>query len=346
MKSRWTGFLVCAIPAVLMLAAGLVLPAHLRSVDAIVLQRAGRNTPGPIEEGMTLIRQNKLGAAQLLLRAAQEEDLPGQERLGQAITTVAMLHPAWLVWGGGDPRLERLFVSDPHLPKSGVEPFTDFLVRHENRMVVLELLGSSQLPAVQELLRCRGLTNTVIFPPSQSASGQAIDTAVGICGLLLEGGHMSGGLSDAVLALAGASLRGGDPQRLEQVLLDLMSLGQRFNWGQLVAFTRQIQDPEALRLLAIQVRDRRRQLPVIFAATELSGKPGQVADYLMKLQPDRPEGFGRQSPLWGGGGERAVAAQPAVARCGPRRADGGGGAVRRDSRFDGGFMLAQTAAGR
>ena len=188
-----------------------------------------------------------------------------------------------MVWGGGDARLDRLFASDSHLPKSGAEPFTEFLVREDNRSVVLELLGASPLPAVQGLLRCRALTNTVIFSPSQSASGQVLDTALASCGLLLERGCLSGGLSNAVFALAETSNRSGESQRLEQVLLDLMSLGQRFNWGQLVAFVGPIQDPETLRLLAELVRKRDGQLPVLFAAVQLSGNPAQVTAYLMNF---------------------------------------------------------------
>jgi hypothetical protein len=86
-----------------------------------------------------------------------------------------------------------------------------------------------------------------------------------------------------VLALAATSHLSGDPQRLEQVLLDLMSLGQRFNWGELAAFVGQIQDPETLRLLANLVRRNEGQLPLVFAAVQLSGKPAQVAAYLMNF---------------------------------------------------------------
>jgi hypothetical protein len=283
MMRRLTGFLICAIPGLGMVVCGLLVPAHLRVVDTRVLQKAGRNTAALTDQGLTLVRQNKLGAAQLLLQAAQAEGLPDRQRLGLAITNSAMQHPRWMVWGGGDARLERLFGSDAHLPKTGSEPFTDFVVREENRAVVFELLRASPLPAVQELLQCRALTNTVVFSPSQSASGQALDTALAVCGLLLEGGHLSGGLSDAVFGLAGRSNLGGDPQRLEQVLLDLMSLGQRFNWGQLVGFVGQIQDTETLRLLANLVRKSDGQLPVLFAAVQLSGKPAQVAAYLMNF---------------------------------------------------------------
>ena len=59
-----------------------------------------------------------------------------------------------------------------------------------------------------------------------------------------------------------------------------MSLSQRFNWGQLVAFTGRIEDTETLRLLAEQARHDDR-LPVLFAAVELSGQPAAVEKYLM-----------------------------------------------------------------
>jgi hypothetical protein len=228
-----------------------------------------------------LVEQNNLGSAQLLLQAAQVEGIPDQPRLNLAITNFAMQHPRWMVWGGGDPRLERLFTSDPKLPQSGSEPFTDFMVREDNRTVVLDLLKASPRPAVHELLRCRTLTNTVVFSPSQSASGQALDAALTTCGLLLERGHLGVGLSNAVYRLAAESNLGADPQRLEQILLDLMSLGQRFNWGQLVEFVGQIQDTETLRLLTSLVRQGDQQVPVLFAAVQLSGKPAQVAGYLM-----------------------------------------------------------------
>ena len=283
MTNRKTGFLLCAIPGLLMLAGGLVVPAYLRAVDVGVLQRAGRNTTTLVAQGLALVRENQLGAAQLLLQAAQEVGVSGWQEIGLDLTHSATQHPAWLVWGGGDARLERWFASDPYLPKSGSEPVTDFAVREENRAVGLELLRGSPLSAVQELLRCRALTNTIIFSPSQSASGQALDTALVLCGLLLEGGHLSGQLSNAVSQLAAESNRGVQPQRLEQVLLDFMSLGQRFNWGQLVGFVGQIQDAETLRLLANLVRKSDGELPVLFAAVNLSGRPAQVAAYLMNF---------------------------------------------------------------
>jgi hypothetical protein len=91
---------------------------------------------------------------------------------------------------------------------------------------------------------------------------------------------MPAGLSNSIVAMV-ASARDGKSQPLEQVLLDLMSLGQRFNWGQLVVFLRNIQDPETLRLEGNLVRRAGDQLPVFFSAIELSEQPQEVARYLM-----------------------------------------------------------------
>ena len=276
-------FLLCSVAALLLLACGLVIPAHLRAVDPGVLSEAGGKTAGLLNQGLSFLKQDNLGAAQLFIQAARDQGLPDRQGLGLAITGLTQQHPQWAAWGGGDPRLERFFASDPHLPKSGSEPFTTFVVREHNRTNLLNRLRSSPSPAVQQLLRCRSLTNTVLFSPSRSASGQVLDTAVAICGLLLDEKRLSPGLSNALSSLATASSLGADSQRLEQALLDLLSLGQRLNWGQLAVFVSQIPDAETLRLLTILVRQHQDQLPVMFSAVQLSANPAQVAAYLMNF---------------------------------------------------------------
>ena len=283
MSNRATGFLLWAVPGALLLALGLLLPAHLRAVDSGVLRAAGRKTASLVEQGLLLVKENNLGAAGLLLQAAQHQRVPGQPELASAIKSTAVQHPGWEIWGGGDTGIERLFASDEALPKAASEPFTDFVVREENRVIILELLGTSLQPAVQELIRCRALTNTVLFPPAQSAAGQPLEAALGVCGLLLDRGHLSRALNKTVLKLAADANHGAPPAQLEQVLLDLMSLGQRLNWGQLTEFVGEIQDPETLRLLAALIRKSDTPLPVLFAAVELSNKPGLVAGYCTRF---------------------------------------------------------------
>ena len=279
--SRWVTCLVCAIFGLALLGFGLIIPAHLRAVDESVLQKAGKASPSLVTRGLELVSQDQLGAAQLLTQASRMVRAPGREKLEFGTDELARQHPAWVVWGGPEPRFESIFQKDSELRNPGSDPFTEYVIRLENRERVLGILSVSRRPAVQELLKIRALTNTVIFPPSTSSAGQALDAAISICGLLLEGDHLQPGLSNAVFTLAASANRGASPQPLEEVLLDLMSLGQRFNWGQFVVFVRDIQDPENLRLQGNLLRRVDGQIPVLFSSVVLSGQPAQVGKYLM-----------------------------------------------------------------
>jgi hypothetical protein len=287
--SRWILVILCAVLGLLMLVCGLLVPAHLRAVDASVLQQTGRGTPSLIEVGLARVKEENLGAAQLLLLAAQAAHLPQQDKLGLVVEELAAQKPGLRVWGCSESDFfGRLLESNPAVtkwkpgqPALQSEPFTEFMVRTGNRQQAVALLPASTSPAVQELLRCRMLTNTILLPSSSSSAGQAFDTAICIAGLLLNENHLSPGLSNSVLSLATQANRGGNSQPIEQMLLDFLSLGQRLNWGQLVAFVGRIDDAETLRLHASLVRKTDSQLPALFAGAQLSGEPAAVARYLM-----------------------------------------------------------------
>jgi len=287
--SRWVGFIVCAIFGLAMLFCGLQVPLHLRAVDAIVLQKAGTGTRSLIDRGLSLVRNDQLGAAQLFLAAAQSAGIADSDKLDEAVDDLATRQPALRIHGRAEKGpLDTLLqsnqaVSPASKPDLRTETFTPFVVRSAHRAKALELLQSSPNPLVQALLNFRSVTNTVLFPPSFSTSGQALDAAVSICGLLAEGGHFSVGLSNAVLVLAADANRAGHSQPLERVLMDLLSLGQRFNWGQLATFVEQVQDAETLGHLSDVVR-RGAGVPVLYSAVCLTGNAAGVARYLTSFQ--------------------------------------------------------------
>ncbi len=279
--SRWLWFFLCTVLGLAMAACGLLIPAHLRAVETDLLLEAGKGTPTVVDQGLKFAKDNKLGPAEVLLQAAQQERLSEREELQYVVGNLAKLHPRWQVWGGPEPRFESIFEPDKRLPESGSENLTEYLIRQPNRERVLALLRGSARPAVQALVQCRDLTNTVLLPPSSSSSGQAFDAAVGMCGLLLEGDHLAAGLSNSVYVLARNATQGGPTQPLEQVLLDVLSLGQRFNWGQLTTLAGRVEDPESLRLLVHLVRQSGNQMPVLYAGVLLSGSGAAVANYLV-----------------------------------------------------------------
>ena len=293
---RWVWAAVCVVLGLGMLACGLLVPMHLRVVDASVLERAGRTTPGLIERGLALADQKNLGAARILLQTADQTAI-GRERLTTAVAALAAAR-AGGVLGGEEPLLQRLFAQTV---ATNAEPFTDLVIRQENRGPVMDYLRSSKRPEVRELVRCRVLTNTVFFPPSTSTSGQAFDAALSVCGLLLDEGKLTPGMSNAFWTAAAQALgeiglvmtpngtteaMRSPTQPLEEMLVDTMSLGQRMNWGQLEVFMGQIPDARALRRLAGLSRVAGRQMPVLFSAVAVSGRPGDVAAYLVNFGPE------------------------------------------------------------
>ncbi|HEX9047867.1 MAG TPA: hypothetical protein VF988_12655, partial [Verrucomicrobiae bacterium] len=144
----------------------------------------------------------------------------------------------------------------------------------------LNRLRASDSSAIQELLRTRSLNVTALFPAPASASGQAYDAAVAECGLLLVSNHVPTSFSDNLLALALQANRGNGSEPLEQALLDLVSLGERFNWDQLTSFLAEVRDTATLHRLAEAARGAEDRLPTLFAAVQLSGAPADVAAYV------------------------------------------------------------------
>jgi hypothetical protein len=263
-RSRWLWVALCVASAGLLLLCGWLVPMHLRAVDAAVLRRAGEGRHSLVEHGLMLESAHNADAARLLLQAAQAEKMVWTGELASALAT----HSA----------SEALFPGGPAASNS--TPVTTLVIRLENRERVIAYLEATGSPAVHELLRARDLTNTVIFPASSSSSGQAFDAAVSVCGLLLAGNYLPPGLRDAVVERAAFARTRADAQPLEEILMDLMSLGRRLSWGQLVAFVNGIEEPKTLALLATQARNAGPQLPVLFATVVLSREPNQVAAYL------------------------------------------------------------------
>lgn len=299
---RWLLFLGCSLLGVATIVSGLLVPAHLKSVDVSVVAHAGRTTPGVVEQGLALVEEQRLGPAGMLLQYAQAAGLAGREKLGLSVGNLALRDAGVLFWGQQEKALEYIFARNT---EKEPEPITAFIIRPEQLVRALEQLRDSRIPAVFELMRSRSLTNTVLFAPSRSNAGQAFDAAVALTGLLLEANRVSAGFSNEVYHLAARANNGLGSQRYEQALLDVLSLGQRLNWAQLASFIGPVPDAETLRLLTQIVRRNEGRLPLVFTAVLLSGQPGPLVDYLMSYSSSGMEDVS-ESLRYGTGGVREL----------------------------------------
>jgi hypothetical protein len=239
----------------LMFLCGWLIPMHLRAMDPAVLERAGAETRSLVDRGLALARGNHPDSARLLFQAAKDENITGAGEIALAL-------------------------SNPALASSAPVPATEFVIRLENRERLLNSLSDSASPGVRELMDCRNLTNTVLFPPSSSAAGQAFDAALCVCGQLLADNAVTPTLRGWLVDWARSANHGRSTEPLETMAMDVMSLGQRFDWDQLETFMGGINNPGTLHLLAEQARNAGPRLPVLFAAVDLSQKPEQVTVYV------------------------------------------------------------------
>jgi hypothetical protein len=275
--NRWVSSILCAVLGLLLLLCGWLIPAHLRAVEQPVLKQAGRNSTSLVGRGVSLVHIGQFGAGEIILRAAQRAQLRDTNELASALDSEAKKAPALKVWGATVPTLRPYFAK---APKPTDTNFTDFVVREENRKKALELLGTSKKPAVQALMQSRALTNTTTFAPSGAPGGEAFDAAIVTTGVLVDLGKIPAGLSKDIESAATQANQSGNSEELEHILLDVLSLGQRFNWGQLTTFVGKIDDAGTLHAQAELVRNAGDELPNLFAAVELSGDPKSVAQYL------------------------------------------------------------------
>jgi hypothetical protein len=156
----------------------------------------------------------------------------------------------------------------------------DLLVSQEARDTLMETLRHSRRPGVLELLQTRQLTNTVLFPPATSPSGQPLDAAIATTALLFQQDHFVTGLRNSIQALVSTANHGGAVQPLEEVYLDILALGKRLNWVQLVDLIKVVPDSNALQEVATLMREKENQLPVIYSAIHLSEAPHLVTQYV------------------------------------------------------------------
>lgn len=296
---RWLLLIICLAGGAIALFLGLLVPVHLRAIDRPVLERAGIKTPGLAEYAGALELDGNHGAADLVLQAARLSGITNHGNLPAGLDALAARGPRVVAWGMPDSRLEALFWADPKLTNAVPQPLSDILLRLENRGKVLSYLRVSPRPVILELLRTRSLTNTVLFPPSSSASGQAYDAAINVCGMLLDRAQLSTKLTERIHALA-VRANQGKPEPLEEVLLDLLALGQRLNFGQIVVFLAKVDDPPTLHTLAALSRTWEKELPLLFAAVHISGLPAQTALYASRYPAEAPKAFALVLPLKAG----------------------------------------------
>jgi len=260
----------------------LFVPAYLRSVDAMVITQAGVSSPNLMAEATEQARLDRLGPAVLLAQAAMAAELPDAAAAVEGLQRQRAQQPVPAVWGRSDSLLKQVCWLPGQTPPPG-ETVIEVILPEPQRRALERFLLTLRRADVQEVLRARGLTQTALFPPVNSASGQALDAALLLTGLLLQAETFQPTLRQQVEELAATANQTGDTAPLELWCLNVTSLAKRLSWDQLLAFLAGLPDMDAVRNLTRTVTAAPGDLPVIFSAVQLAAQPDAVSLYLRRF---------------------------------------------------------------
>jgi len=154
-----------------------------------------------------------------------------------------------------DPYIEQILKLDPGLRDRMHSPVLVAWLPETHRQTLLEFLGESSNPAVKTLLQTRQLHYGRFFPPVYSASGQALDTVILGCAMLLQGGHIRGQLATELIQVARKAIETGHSERLERFYFGWFTLGKRLTWGQLAEWVNRVRSTEDLETFARWIRE-------------------------------------------------------------------------------------------
>lgn len=268
---------------VLIAIAAWMLPVNLKSMSPALLRAAGEGTPTLGGYGRDLVDVEKIGAAALVLTAAKATNDPRAPALANALDQFAQRQPGLVAWGGWDPFLDPLFNLRAPPTTKGSTPVITFLLPERARGSLRAYLEKSGSEGVQSLLKLRDVPATGSFVPAKNPGGQPLDSVILLTGLLYQSGHLSSPLQRELRRLADAANAQHALGDLEIFFGDLLSLGRRLDWGQLVELLRWTDSTKTVGQYAHLARVAPGDMALIYAAALFSESADRVANYLIEF---------------------------------------------------------------
>jgi len=269
--------------ALLFAAAALLIPAHLRSIDLVVIEAGGENGRAVDAVLTETIRSAHIGPALRMMDAAQ---VPPARAIPfkQQIHALIEQRPSLRASGGSDRTLEDFLELVQFAPGEGIEPrpLLPQLLPRSERASLSGMLTESSNANVVALLDARDLPGLIRLHPASHAAGAPYDAGILTLALLIEGGHFSPALAQQIGQTATqASL--GTPaavRAMEDFAIATLSLGRQLDHrslADLAAIAESLADWGEMATLFRAQPDR---IDALFTALRFEGASSPVFNYL------------------------------------------------------------------
>lgn len=268
--------------ALLMVLAWL-LPVHWKSLAPAVVNHAGRGTTTLGDLGLAQIAQDKPGPARLVLATAQLLKTPHAEPLASALADLAARRPELVPWGGADPLLDSVFKPSPIAAKPVSEPVLQLFLTESARGRLRQHLADDRSRDTRAILQTRELTNTAHFVPALQPGGQPYEATILLMGLIHRDDRIPLSLAHEIRTVANQANESRTAEAWENACLNLLTLGARLDWVQLIELLHHVPNLQTLAQLARLAKTAPDQFPTVYSACLFTLTPERVTKYLTRF---------------------------------------------------------------
>ena len=275
--------LLLAFSAALTLG-GLLVPAHLRTVDRVTLRTAAAQGPSNEAKITESLNAAHMGPARILAQAtgSTEKFAPEIERLTKSRPTLALI-------GGPDPSFENFIRLLPQnrLADGTSAPIISLLLPRNERFTLVEQLSASSNSNLAALLNIRELRGMVLLHPASHAAGAPYDAGLLTIAQLIESGHIDPAWANQIGNIANQAAVGNKEAiaAVENLIMSTLSLGRQLDFrsmANLAEFNKSLGNWSDMATL---FRAHPKQIPLLYAVLHYEEASQSAFQYLSE-QPE------------------------------------------------------------
>lgn len=265
------------ILAAVLAACALLVPAHLRSVDASVIKQAALEDSAPIDIIEATLNAAQIGPAERLIDATTTDEAPFQTQIDALLAR----DPQFAISGGADPTFED-FLELVQIDTAKNNAVVPLLLPRSERASLSGSLAESSNANVAALLDIRNLRGLLRLHPADHAAGAPYDSGVLTLALLIEGGHFSPALAQQIGAIA-TQAKLGTPSAVrgsEDLTIATLSLGRQLDYRSLTNLAAITETPSDWAQMATMFRAQPERINQLYAALRFAESSEKVFNYL------------------------------------------------------------------
>ncbi len=267
-----------AVSAALTLG-GLLVPVHLRTVDAVAVEAAGKAGASNAEKIKENLNAAHTGPARILARATGNSG-----EFESEIDQINERRPAIALIGGPDPGFEAFIDLLPkgRLAEKPSHPVISLLLPRNQRLTLVERLSDSSNANIAALLNIRDLPGMVKLHPASHPAGAPYDAGLLTLAQLIESDHIDTTWANQIGGLANQAAIGVDEaiSAVESLVMATLSLGRQLDFRSIANLAEFNDSLGGWADMATLFRARPNEIPLLYATLYYQETAEPLFDYL------------------------------------------------------------------